>query len=141
MTGHSTLNANQLGLPRGSGDLIDAAVEKTNITAPQPVGAFSSSIAVKPTSGNSTDLNKIIGKSIPTLSPSLMIVCCMSLASRLRSRLTARKSYKHCQKLPRGRQSKVITGCGIHTISFVSIAWLQAIVVRNGIQSKMHCID
>ena len=63
VTGHSTLNANQIGLPRSSGDLIDAAVEDTNISAPQPVGGFSSSIAVKPTSGNSTDLNKIIGHS------------------------------------------------------------------------------
>lgn len=64
VTGHSTLNANQIGLPRSSVDLIDAAVEDTNIAAPQPVGAFSSSIAVKPTSGNSTDLNKIIGNSL-----------------------------------------------------------------------------
>ena len=67
VTGHSTLNANQIGLPRSSVDLIDAAVEDTNISAPQPVGAFSSSVAVKPTSGNSTDLNKIIGNSFPLI--------------------------------------------------------------------------
>ena len=67
ITGHSTLNASQLGLPSSSAELIDAAVDETTLAIPQPVGAFSSSVAVKPTSGNSTDLNEIIGA--PLLDP------------------------------------------------------------------------
>ena len=59
ITGHSTLDADQLGLPASSTELIDAAVAETG--APQPVGAFSSSVAVKPTSGVSADLSSIMG--------------------------------------------------------------------------------
>lgn len=71
MTGHSTLNASQLGLPMSSAELIDAAVDETDLVVPQPVGAYSSSVAVKPTSGDSTDLNKIIGMHCPAVERSL----------------------------------------------------------------------
>lgn len=59
ITGHSTLDAGELGLPANSSELITAAVQSSR---PQPVGAFSSSVAVKPTSGKSTDLSNIMGE-------------------------------------------------------------------------------
>ena len=54
-----------LGLPQNSTELLtDATGLGQTATAPprgEPVGAYSSSVAVKPTSGTSDDLSAIIG--------------------------------------------------------------------------------